>query len=429
MRVDVVTLFPELLEGWLQVGLLGKAPQRGQLSLRCQSPRDFAQDKHRSVDDTPYGGGGGMVMAAPPLAAAMDALDARAAESGEPKARRVLLTPQGAPFCQRDAERLAGQPAVMLVCGRYEGVDERVRGLVDEQISLGDFVVNGGEVAAAAVIEACARLLPGVIGNRECLSEESHADGRLEYPQYTRPREFRGKSVPEVLLSGNHAEIADFRRSQALARTRAVRPDLYQALPVEERAGQPAPAVYCALLHHPVRDRAGQTVTTAVTTLDVHDIARSARTYGLKGYYVVSPITAQHVLVERILQHWRAGAGKVRMPERGEALSLCHSALELEQVREAIREREGRLPVVVATAARSPSGATPMGFDALRDRIYREKVPFLILFGTGHGLATQVLEQADVLLAPIRSGTRYNHLSVRAAAAIALDRLLGARDH
>jgi tRNA (guanine37-N1)-methyltransferase len=232
VRFSVLTLFPELIEGWVKLGLLGKALEAGIVRVKALSPRQFAQDRYRTVDDAPYGGGSGMVMMPEPIAAAIDSLDAAAERS-----HRVLLTPQGAPFTQADAVRFALKPALMLVCGRYQGVDERVRSLVDEEISLGDFVLNGGEVAAVAIIEATARLITGVLGDADSRLDESHTDGLLQYPQYTRPRVFHGLEVPEVLLSGNHAQIAKWRRIQALKRTRDRRPDLFSryALRDEER--------------------------------------------------------------------------------------------------------------------------------------------------------------------------------------------------
>jgi tRNA (guanine37-N1)-methyltransferase len=227
LRVDLVTLFPELFETFLATSFVGKATKGGELSVRLRSPREHGLGKHKSVDDTPYGGGSGMVMRVDVLVACMDALDAEADGSGEPRARRVLLTPQGRPFTQAAATAFARQPAIMLICGRYEGFDERVRSFVSDEVSLGDFVMTGGEVAAMAVIEATVRLIPGVLGNAESIQEESHGDeGLLEYPQYTRPADFRGQCVPEVLAGGNHAEIAKWRRTQALERTRERRPDL-----------------------------------------------------------------------------------------------------------------------------------------------------------------------------------------------------------
>jgi tRNA (guanine37-N1)-methyltransferase len=226
MRVDVVTLFPELFDTFGKTSFVGRAVDSGTLALRFRSPRDFGLGKHKSVDDTPYGGGSGMVMRVDVMVACIESLD-----DVEPKAKRVLLTPQGAPFDQAKAIALAAEPAFMLICGRYEGFDERVRSHVHEEISLGDFVMTGGEVAAMAIIEATVRLLPGVLGNASSTHEESHSpgnDGLLEYPQFTRPAEFRGVGVPAELVSGNHAEIAKWRAAQARERTEKRRPDLLE---------------------------------------------------------------------------------------------------------------------------------------------------------------------------------------------------------
>ena len=230
MRIQVVTLFPELIEAFSGIGLISKACATGILSIESISPRAFTHDKHQSVDDTPYGGGSGMVMSPEPVMSAIEALDQKLAAAGEARAHRIVLAPQGAPFNQAHARTLAQKPGIMLICGRYEGIDDRVREHCDEELSLGDFVLNGGEVAAIAVIEAVSRLLPGMLGNAASLAEESHTAGLLEYPQYTRPRTFRGRDVPEILLSGNHAAIARWRRKQSLIRTRAMRPDLFAQL-------------------------------------------------------------------------------------------------------------------------------------------------------------------------------------------------------
>jgi tRNA (guanine37-N1)-methyltransferase len=234
MRFEVITIFPELVEGFVRGGLIGKACEAGRLRIECATPREHTTDRHRSVDDAPYGGGSGMVMAPEPLVASMEAFDARARDRGEPLAHRVLLTPQGTPLTQAIAQRLARNPALMLVCGRYEGIDERVGEHVSELISLGDFVVQGGEVAALAIIEAVSRLVPGVLGNEASPQEESHTEGLLEYPHYTRPRSFRDREVPAVLLGGDHAAVDRWRRRQALLRTRARRPDLFAKLELSE---------------------------------------------------------------------------------------------------------------------------------------------------------------------------------------------------
>jgi tRNA (guanine37-N1)-methyltransferase len=238
MRVDILTLFPEIFAGFLATSFVGRAISGGQLAVRSRSPRDFGLGKHRSVDDTPYGGGSGMVMRVDVIVPAMESLDADA--PGGVRAHRVLLTPQGRALDQTKLLELSARDAVMLVCGRYEGFDERVRGHVDEEISLGDFVMTGGEVAAMAIIEGCARLLPGVLGNEASAIDESHSPetgGLLEYPHYTRPVDFRGARVPDVLAGGNHAEIARWRRERAIERTQARRPDLWERF-LRENAGK-----------------------------------------------------------------------------------------------------------------------------------------------------------------------------------------------
>jgi tRNA (guanine37-N1)-methyltransferase len=228
MRFDVVTLFPELFAPFATTAFVGRGIAGGQMSLRTRSPRDFGLGKHKSVDDTPYGGGSGMVMRVDVMVACIESLDADAPDGIA--AHRVLLTPQGSPWSQSSARTMATRSAVMLICGRYEGFDERIREHVHEEVSLGDFVMTGGEVAAMAVIESVVRLLPGVLGNEESTKEESHAPetGLLEYPHYTRPAEFRGVQVPPTLTSGNHAQIEAWRHAQQEERTRARRPDLWE---------------------------------------------------------------------------------------------------------------------------------------------------------------------------------------------------------
>ena len=224
--VELITLFPGMVSGYLAASILGKAQERGQLAVTVTDLRRFAEGKHRVTDDTPYGGGAGMVMKVDPLVGALEAARARA-----PGARALLMSPRGPTFTQAKARELAAHPGgLILVCGRYEGVDERVMPYLDGELSLGDFILMGGEVAALAVVDAVARLLPGVLGNEVSSVTESFEEGLLEHPQYTRPVVFRGAGVPEVLQSGDHARIARWRRWKALQLTRERRPDLYARL-------------------------------------------------------------------------------------------------------------------------------------------------------------------------------------------------------
>jgi len=222
-RASVITIFPEMFPGPLGLSLAGKAREKGIWSLDAIDLRDFASDKHRTVDDTPAGGGPGMVMKPDVIARAIDAV----ATDDRP---RLLMSPRGQPLTQRKVAALTQGPGVVVLCGRFEGVDERViaaRNL--EEVSVGDYVLSGGEVAALVLIDACVRLLPGVMGQEGSLAEESFADGLLEYPQYTRPQVFEGQPIPEVLISGDHAKVAAWRRAEAERLTGTRRPDLWAA--------------------------------------------------------------------------------------------------------------------------------------------------------------------------------------------------------
>ncbi len=221
-RYDVVTLHPEMVEGPLHGSILGRGQQAGAIDVRIFNIRDHGIGKHRSVDDTPYGGGAGMVMRVDIVANALD-------EAREDDGYVIHMSPAGKRFTQADAERLAKRDHLVLLCGHYEGIDARIEHVVDEEISLGDFVLTGGELAACAIIDAVARLQPGVLGNAESALEESFTSGLLEHPQYTRPREWQGHEGPDILLSGHHANIAAWRHEQALERTRERRPDLLDA--------------------------------------------------------------------------------------------------------------------------------------------------------------------------------------------------------
>jgi len=221
MRIDVITLFPEMLRGFLEQSMMKRASEAGAVEFRIINPRDFTSDVHRTTDDRAYGGGPGMVMKAAPLFEAIESVK-------EPESKVIYLSPQGNPFVQSKAEDLGNCSHLIFLCGHYEGIDERVLvSLVDEEISIGDYVLTNGALAAAVVIDSVVRLLPGVLGGGEAATEaESFSSGIFDHPHYTRPEEFRGLKVPGVLLSGNHAAIAEWRREKAVLKTKKIRPDL-----------------------------------------------------------------------------------------------------------------------------------------------------------------------------------------------------------
>jgi tRNA (guanine37-N1)-methyltransferase len=427
-RFTVVTIHPELIEGGLAVGVVGRARANGTLTVATLDPRAYTKDKHRSVDDTPYGGGPGMVMRCEPLAAAIE-------DAGP--AHRILLSPAGAPLTQARVRQLAALPHLVLVCGRYEGVDQRViDAMIDEELSLGDFVLSGGELGALAVIDAVARLVPGVLGEAASADDESFSGALLEYPQYTRPAEWRGAPVPDVLAGGNHEAIRKWRRKQALRRTAARRPDLLArhrftseddklARDVDEL--QVAARTHVALCHHPVFDRTGAVVTSAVTNFDVHDIARSCATYGLGSYFVVTPVASQRDKVQHITDVWREDVKDHRLA----ALARVRPVAAIADAIAELRAASGAEPLVVATTADPARFAravrrTPAAMVA--EATAAPGRPVLLLFGTGWGLVDDQIPEVSHVLAPISGRPSWNHLSVRSAVAIILDRMFGLRD-
>jgi tRNA (guanine37-N1)-methyltransferase len=230
MTVDIVTIFPAMIEGPLAAGILGRAIARGTLDVKVRDLRDYTTDRHRVVDDVPYGGGPGMVLKPDPIFRALDAIGA---ERGAPLTV-ILTSPQGRRFTQADAQRLSRSDHVVLLCGRYEGFDDRVRQRVTEELSIGDYVVSGGELPALVILDATARLVPGVVGDGQSVAEDSFMRGLLDFPQYTRPPEIDALRVPDVLMSGNHGEIRRWRKREALSRTLERRPDLLSDARLDE---------------------------------------------------------------------------------------------------------------------------------------------------------------------------------------------------
>ncbi len=432
MLFNLLTLFPEFFDSPLACALLGKAQERGLLRVERIDPRTFTTDRHRTVDDRPYGGGPGMVMLPEPLDMALASLTT--------PGRKLLMAPSGRPLTQEYAEELSREPVLTLVCGRYEGVDARILELHDlEPVSVGDYVLGGGEAAALCVIEAVSRLLEGFMGHCQSGEEESFSNGLLEYPHYTRPEAYKGLDVPEVLLSGDHKRVARWRREQSLEATLRQRPELLAEAPLDDAdlshlrgllhadptAGSRlysrlSKNLHLVLAHYPVLDREKKVATVSLTNLDLHDIARCSRAYQLGGFFVATPLEDQRALAEELLAHWTQGAGRKANPDRGCALERVQVVGRIEDAVAAIQAAFGCMPKVVVSSARGTGGLLPA-----QVRAWLENEPVLLVLGTGHGLAPQVTLSADGALRPIRPLSDYNHLPVRAAAVVYLDRILG----
>lgn len=428
MNFHLVSLFPEFFETPLSSGLMGKATESGLVRFNHVDPRDFTTDRHRTVDARPYGGGPGMVMMLDPLDQALQSI--------EKPGRILMMSPRGKPFDQSMARELAQEEDVTILCGRYEGIDERLLDLYDvELVSMGDFVLNGGEAAAVCMVESVARLVPGFMGHEDSGEEESFSGGTLEYPHYTRPVEYKGHEVPEILKSGDHGRVARWRREQALSQTLSRRPDLLDGADLAQedidflselsrhRLGR---NLYIALVHYPVWNKHKQKVAVSLTNLDVHDMSRVSRSYALGGFYAVTPLEDQKELARSLLAHWTSGPGSRVNPDRAEALSLVSVSDDLSQVVVDISARTGQLPLLAATSAKldwRKGAPPPMTVEEVRNQL--ESRPVLLVFGTGHGLAEEVLDACEGTIRPIRFMDDYNHLSVRSAVAITIDRLLG----
>ena len=430
-RFHLVTLFPEFFDSPLSTALMGRAREAGVVDCSLHDPRQFSTDKHRHVDDRPYGGGPGMVMQGEPLA--------RALRSIERPGRMLFMAPGGRPLTQQMVRELAHEEDLTIVCGRYEGIDARLLQLFPlEPVSVGDIVLNGGESAALSVIEAVARLMPGFMGKEESGDDESFSHGLLEYPHYTRPENFEGLTVPEVLQSGDHARIARWRRQESVRTTLRVRPEMLNEAPLyredvqtlaETPRERPGRNLSFCLVHYPVSLGPKKIGASSLTNLDIHDIARISRSYAMGSFYPVTPLHDQLRVLEEILRHWTRGPGGIGNADRAQALGLVQPATSLEEAVAHMTAQHGTRPRLVASSAVWPAKGKASKPECMpmtpRDvRRWCDQGPVMLCLGTAQGLAPEVLEQCEGTLRPVRF-LGYNHLSVRSAAAILADRILG----
>ena len=430
-RFHIVTLFPEFFESPLSTALMGRAREAGIVDCSFHDPRQFSTDKHHRVDDRPYGGGPGMVMQGEPLA--------RALRSIERPGRMLFMAPGGRPLTQDMVRELAREDDLTIVCGRYEGIDARLLQLFPlEPVSVGDIVLNGGESAAISVIEAVSRLMPGFMGKEESGDDESFSQGLLEYPHYTRPENFEGLTVPEVLQSGDHARIANWRRQESVRATLRMRPEMLNEAPLYREDVQtladtprerPGRNLSFCLVHYPVSLGPKKIGASSLTNLDIHDIARISRSYAMGSFYPVTPLGDQLRVLEEILRHWTRGPGGVGNADRAQALGLVQPATSLEEAVAHMTAQHGTRPRLVASSAVWPAKGKASKPESMpmtpRDvRRWCDQGPVMLCLGTAQGLAPEVLEQCEGTLRPVRF-LGYNHLSVRSAAAILADRILG----
>lgn len=435
MNISIVTLFPELYTPFFDTSLVKRARERGDITCDVVSLFSVCKPKERA-DAPTFGHGPGLLLRPDVIERAVVQQEERHGH-----AFKIFFSPHGTTLDQHRAQELhqkimASGGHCMLLPARYEGMDARVEEeYADATISIGDFVLMGGDLPALVLLETLLRFVPGLVGRQESVSEDSFTGPFVDYPHYTAPIMWHNREVPEVIRSGNHAALAEWRQDVAAHRTVMHHFDWLRSHALTDKQKKSAydhiPHHYAALMHGDVmveRTIDNQVVTqegaSSVTSLDIHDIARSAKTYGLLGYYIVTPLEDQQKIVKKLLHFWQQGTGVTYNPSRHTAVSMVALHDQLASVIAAITEREGVAPLVIATSARPVAEEKNITYYD-QERVWSHKRPVLFLFGTAQGMGPSLLQQCDYVLAPLEGFTHFNHLSVRSAAAVVFDRWLG----
>ncbi len=433
MNISILTLFPELYAGFLNTSLIKRAQDGALVDIGLVNLFDFCDPKQR-IDSPSFGPGAGMLLRPDVVSTAVEEC-----QSLKGPAFKIFFSPQGVKLDQqvlkRVSEQIAQKSHVLLFASRYEGLDARVEHeYADLTISIGDYVLMGGDLPAMVFLEGLLRYLPGVVGKAESVAADSFSGPLLDYPEYAHPVEWHGQVVPEIVRSGNHQAIADWRRAQATEKTVLKHFDWLRqwdlAIPQRLEAAKYIPPHYVALMHgdvllkdqqNPGQVKAGN---SSVTSFDLHDIARSSLTYGLKNYFIVTPLQDQQQIVQTLLDFWHTPVGITYNRHRHEAVARVKLQNDLDEVVAAIEAQEGAKPLIIGTSARSVDHIQKISFYD-QSTVWQSQRPVLFLFGTAKGIAPHIIDRCDYLLEPIYGFTDFNHLSVRAAASIVFDRWLG----
>lgn len=429
MNVSIVTLFPELYQSFLKTSLMQKAVDKQLLSFTLKTVFEYVQPKER-IDAPTFGHSSGMLLRPDIMEKAFEELDGSLGKSF-----KIFLSPQGTRLTQRTAQDLWAQVKahdhVMFVASRYEGVDARVEEeYADAIVSVGDFVVMGGDIPTMLLMECLFRHMPGVVGKQESVDLDSFSGAFVDHPEYTKPVTWKDRTVPEILRSGNHAAIIEWRRDQAAKLTVKKHFDWLRSsiITPQERTlvNRYIPAHYVVLMHDGIVQKDGRVGTTSVTSIDIHDIARSSATYNIQNYFLVTPLDDQQKMVRSILGFWNdKQVGAEYNKYRHKALDSVVLLSSLKEVVEQIERQEGKAPIIIGTSARFDQNLERMISYHDQATVWSHDRPVLIMLGTGHGMAPELLDQCDYFLQPLCGFSDFNHLSVRSAAAIIFDKWLG----
>lgn len=429
MRISVLSVFPSLYEPFLKTSIIKRAQDASLVNIDVHSFFSYVAPKER-IDAPTFGTGAGMLIKPEVVGKAIEDIS-----QAHGKPYTIFFSPQGKKLNQTLLKKIYSQVQergghLLLVPSRYEGMDARVEATcADMQVSVGDYVLMGGDVPAMMLMEGLLRLVPGVVGKQESVQEESFSGPFVDYPEYTEPVEWRGMQVPDIVRSGNHGALRKWRKQQAVQGTvrhhfgwlRSHKLDAEQ----KKLAYGAMPSHYVALCHSQVRIGPDKVEgTTSVTSIDIHDVARSSKTYGVRGVFIVTPLKDQQKIVNLFLNFWNEGPGIDYNKERYEAVHLAQLQPSIELVIQEIEKKEGKRPLVIGTTARSFEQVRRISFYD-QELVWEQDRPVLIVFGTGKGFTDAFLMQCDYLLEPVQGLTEFNHLSVRSAIAIVLDRWMG----
>ncbi len=429
MKISIVSLFPELYKPFLSTSLLERAVDNKLVDITITSLFSFSAPKVR-VDGPAFGHGAGMVLKPEVIARAVEETEAHRG-----KAFKIFFSPHGKKLDQSLLELMskkieASNNHVLLMPARYEGIDARAEEAYGDMIiSIGDYVLMGGDLPAMVLLEGLLRLVPGIVGKQESVEYESFTGPFVDWPAYTQPVDWHGKIVPEVVRSGNHKAIEGWREAEAVKRTLLGHFDWLRTHKLTQKqkalVQKQLPSHYVALMHTDVRLPHDKVGTSSVTTHDIHDIARSSRTYDLKNYFIVTPLIDQQKIVQKLLDFWSSDIGIDYNPQRHGAVSRVKLMPELQNVLEAIEAQESKKPIIIGTSARAQDAQGKQISFHDQELVWQQNRPVLFLLGTAQGLNEHVINQCDYVLNPIEGLTDFNHLSVRSAAAIIFDRWLG----
>jgi len=427
MIISIATVFPDLYKPFIDSSLLKRARANSLLRFDISSLFDYVAPKER-IDAPTFGHNAGMLIRPEVIESAV-----KAHEDRYGKAYRIFFSPHGKKINQRVVQKIAAllqeKKHLLLLPGRYEGMDARVEEeYADEIVSLGDCVLMGGDIPAMALIEAVARLIPGVVGKQQSVDCDSFTHAFVDNPEYTNPIVWHNRAVPDIVRSGGHERIRKWSEKVAAQRTVLGHFDWFRrharTLGEYSLALQAVPKHYAVLMHDDINLPDGSVGTTSVTSLDIHDIARSARTYALQGYSIVTPLLDQQKIVQKLLDFWKTGSGIAYNPHRHEALDYVYLRTSVDEVIDDIERSEGKRPLLIATSAIKKEDSRVISYHN-QGCVWKHERPVLFLFGTGRGLSEKILERCDFLLLPVFGLSEFNHLSVRSAAAIVFDRWLG----